>query len=95
MILGELNSATSPGTAYTPLVGVDLTLREGAAARLPLRPEFEYAALAISGSVDVDGVRVEPGSILYLGCGRRELPCWPAPTARSCCWAGSRSRRRS
>ncbi|MFF7637013.1 pirin family protein [Kitasatospora sp. NPDC008050] len=74
VILGSLDGATSPGTTHTPLVGADLTLAEGAAARLPLEPEFEYAALAMSGSVDVDGVRVEPGSILYLGCGRRELP---------------------
>jgi redox-sensitive bicupin YhaK (pirin superfamily) len=74
VILGELDGATSPGTTYTPLVGVDLTLAEGSSARLPLQSDFEYAALAISGSVEVDGVRVEPGSILYLGCGRRELP---------------------
>ncbi|GAA1976484.1 pirin family protein [Kitasatospora viridis] len=74
VILGSVDGATSPGTTYSPLVGVDLTLAESSTARtLPLDPAFEYAALAISGSVDVDGVRVEPGSILYLGCGRREL----------------------
>ncbi|BFV55710.1 pirin family protein [Kitasatospora sp. CMC57] len=74
VILGSLDGATSPGTTYSPLVGADLTLREGAAHRLPLEPGFEYAVLAMSGSVEVDGVRVEPGSMLYLGCGRRELP---------------------
>ncbi|MFJ9516959.1 pirin family protein [Kitasatospora sp. NPDC101801] len=74
VILGALDGATSPGTTYTPLVGADLTLREGAHHRLPLEPGFEYAVLSMTGSVDVDGVRVEPGSLLYLGCGRRELP---------------------
>ncbi|WP_280669701.1 MULTISPECIES: pirin family protein [unclassified Kitasatospora] len=74
VILGELDGAASAGTTFTPLVGADLTLAEGATAALPLRPEFEYAVLAMTGSVDVDNVRVEPGSILYLGCGRRELP---------------------
>ncbi|MFF0410946.1 pirin family protein [Kitasatospora sp. NPDC004745] len=74
VILGTLDTATSPGTAYTPLVGADLTLTEGADLRLPLVPDFEYAVLAMSGGVDVDGVPVEPGSLLYLGCGRRELP---------------------
>lgn len=74
VILGSLDGATSPGTTYSPLVGADLTLREGAEHRLPLEPGFEYAVLAMTGSVDVDGVRVEPGSMLYLGCGRRELP---------------------
>ncbi|MER8184397.1 pirin family protein [Kitasatospora sp. NPDC094015] len=74
LILGELDGTRSPGTTYSPLVGADLTLRDGAEHRLPLEPGFEYAVLAMTGSVDVDGVRVEPGSMLYLGCGRRELP---------------------
>ncbi|MEU1423868.1 pirin family protein [Kitasatospora sp. NPDC005751] len=74
VILGSLDTATSPGTAYTPLVGADLALTEGADLKLPLEPGFEYAVLAMSGSVDVDGVRVEPGSMLYLGTDRRELP---------------------
>ncbi|MFD7987695.1 pirin family protein [Kitasatospora indigofera] len=74
VILGSLDGARSPGTVHTPLVGVDLTLREGAAARLPLEPDFEYAVLTMSGLTEVDGVRLEPGSMLYLGSGRRELP---------------------
>ncbi|PBC76282.1 hypothetical protein BX265_0991 [Streptomyces sp. TLI_235] len=74
LILGTLDGAASPGTTYSALVGADLALREGAAHRLPLDPGFEYAVLSMTGSADVDGVRVEPGSILYLGCGRRELP---------------------
>ncbi|GAA1085605.1 pirin family protein [Kitasatospora arboriphila] len=74
LLLGTLDGATSPGTTYSALVGADLALREGAAHRLPLEPGFEYAVLSMTGSVAVDGVPVEPGSILYLGCGRRELP---------------------
>ncbi|PYC76274.1 pirin [Streptomyces tateyamensis] len=74
VIMGTADGATSPGTTYTPLVGVDLTLREGARAQLPVEPDFEYAVLSISGSVEVDGVRVEPGSLLYLGTGRTTLP---------------------
>ncbi len=74
VILGELDGARSPGAVYSPLVGADLTLAAGAAARLPLERDFEYAVLSMSGSVDVDGVRVEPGALLYLGCGRTELP---------------------
>ncbi|MFJ1754666.1 pirin family protein [Kitasatospora sp. NPDC088134] len=74
LILGTLDGAASPGTAYTALTGADLTLREGAAHRLPVEEGFEYAVLAMTGSVEVDGVPVEPGSLLHLGCGRRELP---------------------
>ncbi|MFJ9772285.1 pirin family protein [Kitasatospora sp. NPDC101157] len=74
VILGTLDTATSPGTTHTPLVGADLALAEGTNLALPLVPEFEYAVLAMTGRIDVDGVPVEPGSMLYLGCGRREIP---------------------
>ncbi|MFD4759589.1 pirin family protein [Streptomyces sp. NPDC058439] len=74
LILGELDGATSPGTAYTPIVGADLSLSADAEARLPLDPDFEYAVLSMSGQAEVDGVPMLPGSMLYLGCGRTELP---------------------
>ncbi|MFD5201022.1 pirin family protein [Streptomyces sp. NPDC058375] len=74
VILGELDGAASPGTAYTPIVGADVSLTGGAEARLPLDPDFEYAVLSMSGEAEVDGVPVLPGSMLYLGCGRTELP---------------------
>lgn len=95
VILGELDGATSPGTAYTPIVGADVALAGGAEARLPLDPDFEYAVLSMSGEAEVDGVPLQPGSMLYLGCGRSELPCAPPPTPASCSWAASRSRKRS
>ncbi|UQI46593.1 pirin family protein [Streptomyces sp. HU2014] len=74
VILGELDGARSPGTTYSPLVGADLTLARGTRTSLPLDPDFEYAVLSMSGEVHVDGVPVLPGSMLYLGCGRTELP---------------------
>ncbi|MFB7597521.1 pirin family protein [Streptomyces sp. NPDC056160] len=74
LILGTLDGATSPGTAYTPIVGADVSLTRGTDVRLPLEPDFEYAVLSMSGEVHVDGVPVLPGSMLYLGCGRPELP---------------------
>ena len=74
VIMGELDGARSPGRTCSPLVGADLTLAAGASARLPLQPDFEYAVLAMDGDAEVDGVPVERGSMLYLGCGRRELP---------------------
>ncbi|MFC8760538.1 pirin family protein [Streptomyces sp. NPDC057193] len=74
VILGELDGAASPGTTYTPLVGADLALAAGTETSLPLHPDFEYAVLAMSGEAHVDGVPVLPGSMLYLGCGRTELP---------------------
>jgi redox-sensitive bicupin YhaK (pirin superfamily) len=74
VILGEVDGAASPGTAFTPIMGADIALADGADVRLPLEPDFEYAALTMSGITEIDGQRVDPGSMLYLGCGRRELP---------------------
>ncbi len=74
VILGSLDGAASPGTTYTPIVGADLALTRGTETRLPLDPDFEYAVLSMSGEAHVDGVPVLPGSMLYLGCGRTELP---------------------
>ncbi|MBT2369878.1 pirin family protein [Streptomyces sp. ISL-10] len=74
VVLGTLDGATSPGTTYTPIVGADLALARGAETMLPLDPDFEYAVLSMSGEAHVDGVPVLPGSMLYLGCGRSQLP---------------------
>ncbi len=73
VILGELDGTRSPGRTYSPLVGADLSLSGGTDARLPVEPDFEYAVLTMSGGCEVDGVPLVPGSMLYLGCGRREL----------------------
>ncbi|MFI6348565.1 pirin family protein [Streptomyces sp. NPDC050560] len=74
VILGDLDGAASPGTAYTPIVGADLALAAGATAALPLVRDFEYGVLSMAGEVRVDDVPVLPGSMLYLGSGRTELP---------------------
>jgi quercetin 2,3-dioxygenase len=74
IVLGELAGARSPATAFSPIVGAEAVLDAGAEATLPLRPGFEHAALTLSGSVRVDGVDLAPGPLLYLGCGRSELP---------------------
>jgi quercetin 2,3-dioxygenase len=73
VIMGELDTAASPGTAYTPLVGADLALTAGADVRLPVEPDFEYAVLTMSGTAEVDEVALTPGTLLYLGNGRADL----------------------
>ncbi len=73
VLLGELAGARSPGTTYTPLVGVDIALAAGADVRLPLEPDFEYGVLTPTGPALVGGTEVAPGGLLYLGTGRSEL----------------------
>ncbi|HEY7486632.1 MAG TPA: pirin family protein [Streptosporangiaceae bacterium] len=73
VLMGEIDGATSPARLYTPLVAADIALAPGAVVRLPLRHDFEYATLGLSGTAEVDGVALDPGPLLYLGTGRAEL----------------------
>src|SRR3954452_16494236 len=73
VLIGSFGGATSPGSAYTPLVGVDLDLAAGADVQVPLEPDFEYGLLASSGTAAVEDARLEGGAMLYLGTGRRTL----------------------
>ena len=73
VLVGELLDARSGARADSPLVGADLAARRGAAA-LPLRPDFEYAVVVLEGRLSVCETNVEPGSLAYLGTGRRALP---------------------
>ncbi len=73
VLVGSLGGETSPAPTYTPLVGAELTLADGADAVLPLDPSFEYGVLVAQGSASVDGVTIERNAMSYLGGGRRSL----------------------
>jgi redox-sensitive bicupin YhaK (pirin superfamily) len=70
VFMGSLGDVTSPAKAYTPLVGAQLDVTEGT---IPLRPDWEYALLVISGGLHVADVELAPGPLLYLGTGRESL----------------------
>jgi redox-sensitive bicupin YhaK (pirin superfamily) len=82
VLIGDFGGAASPGTAYTPLVGVDLALAAGADVEVPLEPDFEYGLLAPSGAATVEGASLERGAMLYLGTGRRTLRLTAAEPTR-------------
>ena len=82
VLMGSFGGATSPGTAYTPLVGVDLALAAGADVELPVEPDFEYGLLASSGTATVEGAPLDRGAMLYLGTGRRTLRVTAAEPTR-------------
>jgi quercetin 2,3-dioxygenase len=74
VLTGELAGAASPATTFSPIVGAELSARSAAAScLLALRPEYEHALFVVSGQASANGVRLEPGHLLYSPAGRHEL----------------------
>jgi quercetin 2,3-dioxygenase len=71
VLVGPFAGARSPARRDTEHVGVDLELPSGP-AELPLEPTFEYGLVLLEGAVELDGHRIEPGHLAYLGRGRDE-----------------------
>ncbi|MBF9131938.1 pirin family protein [Plantactinospora sp. S1510] len=73
VLVGEFGGVRSPAVVHSPLLGAQLWLPDGGTARLPLTGAFEHGVLVMSGAAEVADVALTPGSLLYLGPGRREL----------------------
>lgn len=84
VVLGDLGGVSSPASAHTPIVGAELRIPAGSRVRVPLRPEWEYAVLGISGVVDVAaggdgapdadaGTSVDRHHLLFLGTRREAI----------------------
>jgi hypothetical protein len=71
VLVGEHDGRQSPARHDTPLLGVDLDLRER--STIPLRADFEHALVVLRGSVAVDGEKIVPGNLAHLGLDRDEL----------------------
>jgi quercetin 2,3-dioxygenase len=80
VLVGELVGARSPATAFSPIVGAQLSAAgRPASCVLPLRPDFEHVIFVATGEAGVDGVRLHPGQLLYVPTGRHETAI-AAPT---------------
>ncbi|WP_127505836.1 pirin family protein [Actinoplanes solisilvae] len=70
VLMGTFAGVTSPAICHTPLVGAEIVLAPSAESTLTLRPDFEYALLALDGAPTVEDATLKPGPLLYLGSGR-------------------------
>lgn len=70
---GEGFGYHSPATAYSPMVGAELTIMRGGRWKLPLERDFEYGIVVASGALSVAGQTIEVGQFCYLKPGRSEL----------------------
>ncbi|MCI0354323.1 MAG: pirin family protein [Acidobacteria bacterium] len=73
VLAGTAFSRTAPTQVFSPLVGMDFAASAAAHTAVPLHPAFEHAALTLSGEVEVEGERLAPGTLLYLGSARDQL----------------------
>jgi quercetin 2,3-dioxygenase len=68
---GTQAEVRSPATAFSPIVGAELTAAgRHADCVLPLRPDFEHVIFVAAGQAEVEGIGLEPGQLLYLPTGR-------------------------
>ena len=51
---GELDRTASPSRHFSELLGADLQVHRGEALAVPLRPDFEYAVLVLTGDCSLD-----------------------------------------
>jgi quercetin 2,3-dioxygenase len=82
VVVGQLGPARSPARVHTPLVGAEVVSDGPARLRLTVDPAFEYGMLVMSGTATVAGTDLAPGSLLYLGQHRDDIPVEVSASAR-------------
>ncbi|MDE1984243.1 MAG: pirin family protein [Gammaproteobacteria bacterium] len=73
VFMGELDSVRAGAREFSPMVGAELKLGANSKLRLPLNPAWEHALVIIEGELQLDGVRLVPGALHYLGTQRSGL----------------------
>jgi redox-sensitive bicupin YhaK (pirin superfamily) len=81
VFIGDFLDAASNARRDTDHVGVELDLRPGRSIA-PLDRAFEYALVALDGSIAVGPDRLEPGHLGYLGVGRDDVAINAAEAVR-------------
>jgi quercetin 2,3-dioxygenase len=69
---GELDGAASPAPYFSALLGADVQVHPRHELMLPLNATYEHAVLVMSGDCTLDGERLEPRILYYLGTARSE-----------------------
>jgi quercetin 2,3-dioxygenase len=69
---GELDQTASPARHFSELLGADLQVHRGEALAVPLRPDFEYAVLVLTGECSLDAQPLRDRVLYYLGMQRTD-----------------------
>ncbi len=73
LLAGDAFGQHAPPKVYSPLVGLEIAADGVAHLQTPLRPNFEYAVLVLTGEATIEGEALAPDTLLYLGTGRQKL----------------------
>ena len=82
LLAGHYADRDAPSRVHTPLFGLELYSETPARTTLSLTPEFEYALLPLTGSVQIGAESVQSNELAYLGQGRSELELRMEPGSR-------------
>jgi redox-sensitive bicupin YhaK (pirin superfamily) len=69
---GGLAETSSAAEHFSDLVGADLQIHRDETLHLPLRPDFEYAVLVLSGDCRLEGQPLRERVLYYLGTQRSD-----------------------
>ena len=73
VFLGEFAGAQSPVRTFTPLLGVELTIRPEATLTLEVDPRFEHGLLVDTGTVTLAGTGLDRADLGYVDVGTAQL----------------------
>lgn len=72
-ILGTFDGAASPGSQFSPSVGVEIAVRARSRMALPLEAGFEYGVMLVDGDAVLYDTPARRNTLYYLGAGRGEF----------------------
>lgn len=69
LIVGKFMGESSPARIFSEMVGVELNIAPGSLVELPLREDFEYGALLVSGDLAINREELPIAHLFYLAPG--------------------------
>jgi quercetin 2,3-dioxygenase len=69
VFLGSLLGSSSPVTTHTPLLGAELSIAAGRAARIPVEVTHEHGVLVDVGPAVLNGTPLQAGELGYVAAG--------------------------
>ncbi len=73
LFAGALGGITSPAPYFSEIIGVDVQVHTGEAVEFELNPEFEHAALVLSGDCRFESQPLQERTLYYLGSRRTSI----------------------